>query len=166
MMEFLRLDIFTILLWVITVMAFFISLLKDKNKTLKSMAKSKKMMKNMVSQIIAILLLIGLMLTFMPPEIIKDYLGNENSFIATTISALIGSITLIPAFVAFPLVGSLVDMGASLVPVAAFLTTLTMVGVVTFPIERKEFGMRFALIRNSMSFIFAILIAIIMGVLI
>lgn len=59
---------------------------------------------------------------------------------STVVSALVGSITLIPAFVAFPLVGSLVDVGASIVPAVAFLTTLTMVGIVTFPLEKKEFG--------------------------
>jgi hypothetical protein len=39
-----------------------------------------------------------------------------------------------------------------------------MVGMVTFPLEKKEFGMRFALTRNLMSFGFAIVIALTMGV--
>ena len=77
---------------------------------------------------------------------------------------MVGSITLIPAFVAFPLVGSLVSVGASIVPAVAFLTTLTMVGVVTFPLEKKEFGIKFALIRNGMSIFFAVIIALAMGV--
>ena len=70
----------------------------------------------------------------------------------------------IPAFVAFPLVGSFVDVGASIVPAVAFLTTLTMVGIVTFPLEKKEFGFKFALIRNAFSFVAALLIAAVMGV--
>jgi hypothetical protein len=40
-----------------------------------------------------------------------------------------------------------------------------MVGAVTFPLERKEFGTRFALTRNLFSFGFAVLIALTMGVL-
>jgi uncharacterized membrane protein YraQ (UPF0718 family) len=85
---------------------------------------------------------------------------------ATIISALVGSITLIPAFVALPLVGSFVDVGASIVPAVAFLTTLTMVGVVTFPLEKQEFGMKFTVTRNALSFIFAVIIALTMGVII
>ncbi|NLX74993.1 MAG: permease, partial [Synergistaceae bacterium] len=50
------------------------------------------------------------------------------------------------------------------VPSVAFLTTLTMVGIVTFPLEKKEFGTKFTAIRNGFSFIFAIIIALIMGV--
>ncbi len=157
-------DIFTIGLWVITLIWFAYSMIKDKKKTLDSMKKSKGMMGSMLPQIIAILFLIGLMLTFIPPEMIKTYLGGSNPLLATIVAALVGSITLIPAFVAFPLVGSMVDMGASVMPAVAFLTTLTMVGFVTFNLERKEFGAKFALTRNLLSFGFAIAISILMGV--
>ncbi|GFN35636.1 permease [Tepidimicrobium xylanilyticum] len=157
-------DIFTVSLWGITGAAFIASLVKDKQKTFNSMKMAKGMMKNMVGQIIGILLLIGLILTFIPPEVIKSALGESNTFISTIVSALAGSITLIPAFVAFPLVGSLVDAGASIIPAVAFLTTLTMVGLVTFPLEKREFGLKFATIRNIFSFVFAIMIALAMGV--
>jgi uncharacterized membrane protein YraQ (UPF0718 family) len=157
-------DIFTASLWGITGLTFIASLVKDKQKTFNSMKMAKGMMKNMVGQIVGILLLIGLILTFIPPEVIKSTLGESNTFISTIVSALAGSITLIPAFVAFPLVGSLVDAGASIVPAVAFLTTLTMVGLVTFPLEKREFGLKFATIRNIFSFVFAILIALAMGV--
>lgn len=157
-------DIFTIGLWVITLIWFIYSMIKDKKKTLDSMKKSKGMMGSMLPQIIGILFLIGLILTFIPPEMIKTYLGGSNPILATVVAALVGSITLIPAFVAFPLVGSMVDMGASVMPAVAFLTTLTMVGFVTFNLERKEFGAKFALTRNLLSFGFAIAISLLMGV--
>jgi len=157
-------DIFTASLWGITGLTFIASLVKDKQKTFNSMKMAKGMMKNMVGQIVGILLLIGLILTFIPPEVIKSTLGESNTFISTIVSALAGSITLIPAFVAFPLVGSLVDAGASIIPAVAFLTTLTMVGLVTFPLEKREFGLKFAIIRNIFSFVFAVIIALVMGV--
>lgn len=159
-------DIFTIVLWVITVTWFIGSIIKDKKRTLNSIKMSSGMMKNMIGQIISILFLIGLIITFIPPDTIKQYMGQSNTFMSTIVSAVIGSITLIPAFVAFPLVGSLVNSGADIVPVVAFLTTLTMVGVVTFPLEKREFGMKFTIARNSLSFIFAIVIALLMGVVI
>lgn len=158
-------DIFTIIFWVIAVVLFCISVIKNKKKTFEAMKKSKGMMGNMMGEIIAIIFLIGLVLTFIPPETIKTILGSSNTVVSTFISAIVGSITLIPAFVAFPLVGSLVDVGASIVPAVAFLTTLTMVGIVTFPLEKKEFGTKFALTRNLLSFGFAIIIALVMGVL-
>lgn len=159
-------DVFTIAFWFVSVILIIGSLLKNKKKTFSAMKKSKGMMKNMMGQIVAIIFLIGLLLTFIPPESIEKVLGSSNTFLATISAAIVGSITLIPAFVAFPLVGSFVDVGASVVPAVAFLTTLTMVGIVTFPLEKQEFGTKFAITRNFVSFVFAILISLGMGVII
>ena len=161
-----KLDIFTILFWIIAVILFVFSLVKSKETTVDAMKKSRRMMGSMIGEIVAIIFMIGLVLTFIPPETIKTVLGTSSTYISTFFSALVGSVTLIPAFVAFPLVGSLVDVGASIVPAVAFLTTLTMVGIVTFPLEKKEFGTKFAILRNLFSFGFAIIIAFMMGVVI
>lgn len=149
--------------WIIGAIILLISLKKDKKRSIESMKLSRNMMKNMMSEIIAILFLIGLVLTFIPPTTIKSLLGGDNLMLSVVSAALLGSITLIPAFVAFPLAGSLVTSGASLVPIVAFLTTLTMVGVVTFSLEKKEFGFKFTLYRNLLSFVFAIIIAVVVG---
>jgi uncharacterized membrane protein YraQ (UPF0718 family) len=157
-------DVFTLGFWIIGGILFIIAILKGKGGAKESMKKSRGMMKNMLGDIIGIIFLIGLLLTFIPPQTIKTVLGSENVVFSSLVAALIGSVTLIPAFVAFPLVGSFVDAGASIVPGVAFLTTLTMVGVVTFPLEKKEFGLKFALSRNVLSFSAAIVIAVLMGV--
>lgn len=157
-------DIFTLSFWFITLIWFIISISKDKKKTFHAVKMSGRMMKHIAGEMVGILFLIGLILTFLPPETIRQYAGQSNSIITTIVFAMVGCITLIPAFVAFPLAGSLVNAGASIVPIVAFLTTLTMVGIVTFPLEKKEFGTKFTIIRNSLSFAFAITIAFIMGV--
>ena len=157
-------DLFTLIFWALTLVWLLYSLVKDKRKTIAAIKMSGGMMKHMAAEIVAILFLIGLILTFLPPEMIREFAGQANSLLTTIVFALVGCITLIPAFVAFPLAGSLVSVGTSIVPVVAFLTTLTMVGIVTFPLENKEFGLRFTLVRNSLSFIFAIAIALLMGV--
>ena len=156
-------DAFTIVFWIITLIWFTVSLVKDNKKTIDAVQASGRMMGNMAGEIIAILFLIGLILTFIPPEAIKQYAGQSNYLATTVIFAIVGCITLIPAFVAFPLAGSLVVSGASIVPVVAFLTTLTMVGIVTFPLEKRIRG-QIRLIRNSLSFLFALIIALVMGV--
>jgi len=38
-----------------------------------------------------------------------------------------------------------------------------MIGIVTLPLEIKELGKKVALLRNGISFVFAIIIALIMG---
>lgn len=122
--------------------------------------------KGMAISIFSIILAIGLILTFLPPTEIASFVSKQSLFLATVGSALLGTITIIPAFIAFPLIGTLVDAGVGTVPSVAFLTTLTMVGLVTFPLEKKEFGTKFTLVRNGFSFVFAIVIALVMGVII
>ena len=122
--------------------------------------------KGMVFSILSIIFAIGLILTIFPPNTIAEYVGKQSLLLSTVIAAAFGTITLVPAFIAFPLVGTLVTSGVSVVPAVAFLTTLTMVGIVTFPLEKKEFGMKFTVVRNGLSFVFAIIIALVMGVII
>lgn len=157
-------DLLTVIFWIISIILMLVSLFREKQKTLEAMKRTRGMMGNMLGDMIGIILLIGLMLTLIPPETIRSVLGSSNPYVSTAFAALAGSMTLIPAFVAFPLVGSLVDAGAGILPAVAFLTTLTMVGIVTLPLEKKEFGMKFALTRNMLSFGFAIGIAWMMGV--
>ena len=105
-------------------------------------------------------------LPILPPGSIAAYVGNLPTLMATVAAALFGAVTLVPAFIAFPLVGTLIDAGVGVVVAVAFLTTLTMVGVVTFPLEKRAFGLKFTAVRNGLSFVFAIAIALVMGVIV
>ncbi len=100
----------------------------------------------------------------MTPETISRLVGSEAGFMATIVAALIGAIALIPSFVAFPLAGSLLRSGATIMTISVFITTLVMVGVVTAPMEIKSLGKKFTLLRNGLSFIAALVIAAIRGV--
>lgn len=159
-------DIFTLALWVGTLVFLGISLAKDNVKTKQVLKMAFGMGKGMIASIFSIIFAIGMILTLLPPANIAEFVGNQSVLLATIVAALFGTITLVPAFIAFPLVGTLVHAGVSVVPAVAFLTTLTMVGVVTFPLEKKEFGLKFTAVRNSLSFLFAIVIALVMGVII
>lgn len=158
-------DVMTVAMWSGTAVFLIISLVKDRKKTKQALKMAFGMGRGMLVSILSIIFSIGLLLTFLPPESIADYIGRQSLLVSTILSAAFGTITLIPAFIAFPLVGTLVGAGVGIVPAVAFLTTLTMVGVVTLPLEKREFGMRFAVVRNGLSFLFAIAIALVMGVL-
>ncbi len=158
-------DPFILSMWIISFLLMTLSLIKRKAQTKVSFIKAKAMISSMISKIILVLLLVGFILALIPQQSIEELLG-KGDLLSTISAALIGTVTIIPAFVAFPLVGSILDGGASIVVAVSFLTTLTMVGIATFPIEVSEFGIKFAVVRNVLSFIFAIIVALVMGVLI
>jgi uncharacterized membrane protein YraQ (UPF0718 family) len=80
------------------------------------------------------------------------------------LAALVGSVTVMPGFVAFPLAGILKNSGIPYSIIAAFTITLMMVGILTLPIEATYLGKKVALIRNAISFIIALIIALLIGI--
>lgn len=159
-------DVLTLAMWIGTAIFLIFSFAKNKGKTKQALKMAFGMGKGMLGSILSIIFLIGLILTILPPESIAEFVGKQSLLLATVISAAFGTITLIPAFIAFPLVGTLVHAGVGVVPAVAFLTTLTMVGIVTFPLEKREFGLKFTSVRNGLSLLFAIIIALVMGVIV
>ena len=79
------------------------------------------------------------------------------------LAAIVGSITLIPGFISYPIAATLIRQGASYTTVATFMTTLMMVGAVTFPLEAKYFGKKVAAMRNALNFVIAIIIGLLVG---
>ena len=110
------------------------------------------------------LIIVSIILSLLPNRIIADYLGGSNMFEGVILASAIGSITLMPGFIAFPLCGILLSRGVSYTVLSAFTTTLMMVGFVTFPIEKKYFGTKVTIIRNGMSFFIAVIVAIMTGI--
>ncbi len=138
----------------------------DPEKTKRAFFVGAGMAKKMAPDFILILGVLGILMgAILPPEAIRGYLGEGAGFTGSVIAAAFGAITLIPNVIAMPLAASFFRSGASAMTVAAFITTLTMVGTVTFPLEREQLGLRFALSRNLVNFAMALVIAVLMGVL-
>jgi uncharacterized membrane protein YraQ (UPF0718 family) len=141
------------------------SLIKSKEKTIKAFKIAGKAFVKSAPSLITMLAIVGLTLGILTPQTISRLVGVEAGFTATILASIIGAITLIPSLIAFPLAGSLLRSGATITTISAFITTLVMVGVVTMPLEIKELGKRFTLLRNGLGFLTALIIAAIMGVL-
>lgn len=148
-----------VIIYVIAGLGLAVSANRDQSLTRKALTVSTKIFRNMLPSLLGVVGLIGLILGCIPPETIANLLGPGSGLWGTLLAASIGAITFIPSIVSFPLVGSLLDAGASVMTGAAFLTTLTMVGVVTAPIEIEQLGKRFTILRNGLSLLAALIIA-------
>jgi uncharacterized membrane protein YraQ (UPF0718 family) len=140
-----------------------VSLMNSREKTQKAFYIALKAFKKTAPSLLAVLGIVGLTLGLLTPEKIGTYVGAEAGFSATVIGTLIGSVTLIPSLVAFPLAGSLLRSGATVMTISAFITSLVMVGFVTAPMEIQTLGKRFTLLRNGLALIAVLGIAVIMG---
>jgi len=141
----------------------FISFLKNTEKTKQALKVAMKSFIRILPMVFIIIILIGLLLGFVPQSQISKLVGEQAGFGGVFIVALLGAVLHIPSLISFPLAASLIQSGASITSVAAFITSLTMIGVVTLPLEIKILGKKMALLRNVISFGIAIIIALIMG---
>lgn len=151
-------------LWIASFIIISLSYYFDEEKTKIGVKKGIKIFKGLFSPFVTIMVLASFLLALVPPEMIEHYLGAESGFFGLMLSAFIGSIALIPAFIVYPIASELLKRGASYMVIATFITTLLMVGVITFPLESKYFGKKVAIIRNVLNFFAAIIIGIAIGV--
>jgi uncharacterized membrane protein YraQ (UPF0718 family) len=140
-----------------------ISIIKSRDKSKKAFMVGVKSLLKTAPGLLTVLGIIGLTLGILTPETITHWVGAEAGFPATVIAAILGAITLIPSLVAFPLAGSLLRSGATVITISAFVTTLVMVGIVTAPMEIKTLGKKFTILRNGLGFLAALMIAGMMG---
>lgn len=130
-----------------------VSWMKDQQKTRKALKKGWNSFCKILPQMLMVLLLVDLVLTLLTPETISRLIGSQSGAAGTLLAAGVGAITLIPGFVAFPLAEALLGHGAGITQIAAFVSMLMMVGIVTLPMETETIGRRPALLRNSLAFL-------------
>ena len=153
-----------IILYGLAIFLFIVSLLKDNSKTKNALIKAFKSFENIMPQFLSIIIIVGFILSVLDTNTISKLIGSESGVFGVVLSAIVGSITLMPTFVAFSTANTLLLNGAGYAQVAALVSTLTLVGIVTIPLESKYIGKKAAYLRNFLAFLFSFIVAYFMGV--
>jgi Predicted permeases len=156
--------VFTYILYGIALGLLGLSLIKDKQKTVMSLKRAWRMFLNVLPQFVAILFLVGLLLTVLNPSAIRQIIGADSGLRGMLITAGLGAVTLVPALIAFPIAAELLRNGAGFMQIAVFISTLTTVGLVTLPLEVRYLGKKAAILRNGLAFLFSFAVAAVVGV--
>ena len=153
----------TILLYGLTAVLLGVSFQRDRKKSKQAIRKAWKSFENILPQLVGVILLVGIMMSFLDPDTISNLIGDASGWVGVIMAGIVGSITLIPAFVAFPTAALLLENGAGLMQIGAFVSTLMMVGVMTFPLEASFFGRKSTILRNLFAFVFSFIVAFVIG---
>jgi uncharacterized membrane protein YraQ (UPF0718 family) len=154
----------TYIIYGLTIILLIISLIKSKEKTMLGIKKGIKAFTKIVPVLLPMFLFIGILLTVVTPEFISRLLGENSGILGMSFGLIVGSITFMPPFVAYPLGVELLENGAAYPQVAGFLVTLMSVGIVYFAAESKFFSKKAAILRNVVSFIGALIVIVIVMV--
>lgn len=150
-----------IALWIITAGLLIFSFINSKEKSKIALKKAFNKFTNILSLFLLVLAGFALIVTFLSPEFLQEYIGIKSGIRGIAISLGFGSISVMPGFAAFPLCAALKGEGIPYYIIAAFSLSLMNVGIVTFPLEKKFLGFSVALIRNLTAFIICIIAVII-----
>lgn len=135
----------------------------NKKKTKIALKKAWNSFRHISAEFLGVILLVSITLSFFDENTISRFIGTDSGALGVFLSGLVGSITLIPGFIAFPTAKLLLDNGAGYVQIGAFVSTLMMVGVITYPIEVTYFGKKVTFLRNIFAFIFSFIVAYCIG---
>ena len=151
------------ILYGITIVLLALSFFKDRKRTRMALKKGWKAFDNILPEFLVVMLFVGVMLAVLDPQTISKFIGKNSGWAGVVFAALVGSVTLIPGFIAFPTASLLIQAGAGLMQIGAFISTLMMVGIITMPVEIKYFGKKMTIYRNLMAFIFSFFVAYVIG---
>ena len=151
-------------LYIATGLAVLISFIADSERTLEAFKIAIKKFVTILPAFVGMLMLVSIVLFLIPDRVISQYLGISNIFTGVLFASFLGSITLMPGFIAFPLCGILLKKGVLYMVLSAFTTTLMMVGILTYPIEKAYFGTKVTILRNIISLFIALIVAVMTGI--
>lgn len=128
------------------------------NQLKAGLRKTIRTFVNILPIIAGMLLATSLLVTLFPQAIFAGLFGNGDIVDAVS-GAAIGSIAAGHPLASYLLGGELLGGGVGLIAVTAMLVTWVTVGLAQLPAESLMLGTRFALWRNIVSFVIAVIIA-------
>ncbi len=149
-------------LYLFTILVLCVSFIKDRKRTMKGIKRGLKKFNKILPSYLVMLIIISLVL-LVSQKFIVQYLGQKNIVLGTITGVIIGSVTMMPGFIAYPLAGILLKEGVPFIIIGGFVTSLMLVGVVTYPVEREYFGRRVTILRNVLGVFISLGIAIGIG---
>ena len=130
------------------------------NRQKQAFLKTVQSFKRSLPILLGVLMLLSLVFSLIPKSLYgKIFTGNQ--IIDPLIGALVGSIAGGNPVTSYIVGGELRLHGISMLAITAFIVAWVTVGVIQLPAEALMLGKKFALVRNLISFITAVMIAII-----
>ena len=146
-----------IALWILTVGLLIFSFIKSKEKTILAVRKAYDKFGKILPLFLLVMAGFALIVTFISSELLQKYIGVESGIKGIATALGLGSISIMPGFVALPLCAALKIKGVPYYIIAALSLSLMNVGIVTFPIEKKYLGFSVAIIRNILAFLVCVI---------
>lgn len=125
----------------------------------ESLIKTLNGFKQVLPIILGVIMLVSLSIVTIPKSFYES-IFTGNKIIDPLLGAIFGSIAAGNPITSYIIGGEFLKQGVSLIAVTAFILTWVSVGLIQLPAESLMLGKRFAITRNVVSFLTALVIAI------
>ncbi|MGD8764605.1 MAG: NifB/NifX family molybdenum-iron cluster-binding protein [Desulfobacteraceae bacterium] len=130
----------------------------DRSTLVQALKSSIYQIVKLVPIFMAVILSIGLFITFISEEILSQIFSG-NPALEMFWGAWFGSILAGNPINSYVIGGELLEYGVSLFAVTSFITAWVTVGLAQLPAEIAALGKKFALVRNAVAFVMSLVIA-------
>ncbi|MCW8822308.1 MAG: permease [Sulfurovum sp.] len=124
----------------------------------KALVSAIQMLYTIAPMLLAVIGMVGLFQTFITPEMLHS-LFKGSTLYDTFVGTITGGISVGQPFLSYIIGGELLEEGISLYAVTSFILSFVSLGLIQLPLEYSLFGIRFTIVRNLLSFLFAILVS-------
>lgn len=126
-------------------------------------AASRGLLREMMTILPAVTILIGLLSVWLPKEAVTKYLGKASGVKGIAVALLLGALPTGPLYIAFPLVAALMKMGASVSNMVVFLTAWACISIPQEIMELQFLGFKFMAARLALTVVAATMMGLVMG---
>jgi len=111
----------------------------------------------------AVLILMGLFSVWVSKDFVMQHLGHQSGIKGMIIAFILGALPTGPMFIAFPMAQGLIKKGSSITNIVIFLSAWACIKLPQELVEIQFLGIKFMLLRLSMSIIFITIMGIIIN---
>ena len=133
----------------------------DKKRFKESLKKANKSIVGAVPILLSVVTIISMINVFVPKSFYTVFFSKTNTLLNVFIGNVLGSILAGNPITSYILGGEFLANGIPLIVVTVFIVSWVTVGLIQFPAEATLLGKKFAIVRNIVSFIISIFVALI-----
>ena len=154
----------TLIMGILALILILVGYMNGKDQHLSGINSALKMTLTILPLLIFAFIVAGMIQVLLPNDLISRWVGTESGLRGIIVGTVAGGLTPGGPYVSLPIVAGLLNAGASVGTMVAFVTAWSLWAVARLPMDIGILGWKFSLIRITCTFLFPPLAGLIANV--
>lgn len=144
----------TLIMAVLAIILIYIGYSKGQDQHIRGLKSALNMTVQILPLLICAFIVAGMIQALLPREILSQWIGKESGLRGIFIGTVAGGLTPGGPYVSLPVVAGLLQAGAGVGIMVAYITAWSLWAIARLPMEIGIMGWKFTLVRLSCTFFF------------